>query len=273
MNDKPDKAWPERSFCMDIKKTSACYFSPNGTTQTVAQTIAQRLSGQAAAYDLLRHPLEKEVRFAEDELLLVAMPVYAGRIPTLCRDMLCKLKGSGTPAVALVVYGNRDYDDALLELADLLAANGFSVIAAGAFIAQHSIFPKCGANRPDKTDREIMFAFAEKCSGLLADFPFTCSIDVKGNPQYKTPGKVPLKPASGSKCTGCMACAEICPTKSIPLKDPRITNRETCISCGACIHCCPVHARSFSGPMYKIAELDFCKKNAAYKTPELFYCK
>lgn len=264
---------PERSFYMDIKKVSACYFSPNGTTQTVAQTIARQLSAQAVMYDLLRCPPQAEIKLTEDEVFLAAMPVYAGRIPALCRDMLGKIKGNNTPAVAVVVYGNRDYDDALLELSDLLDANGFSVVAAGAFIAQHSIFPKCAANRPDEKDWEIMAAFAKKCSSLLTEFPFDRSLDVKGNPQYKTPGSVPLKPSAGKRCTGCKACANICPTKSIPSKDPRVTNRDTCISCGACIHCCPVHARSFCGPMYKIAELEFCKKNAAYKTPELFYSK
>lgn len=266
-------ALPERSLCMEIKKTSVCYFSPNGTTQKVAQTVSQLLCGQAQSYDLLRNPPQSELRFTVNDVLLVAMPVYAGRIPALCRDMLGKLKGCGTIAVAIVVYGNRDYDDALLELTDLLGTNGFSVLAAGAFIAQHSIFPKCGAQRPDTKDHEAMEAFAKKCRELFAQYPFNGSLHVKGNPHYRTPGNVPLKPAAGKKCTGCMACAKICPTKSIPFDHPRITNRDTCISCGACIHNCPVHARSFSGPMYKIAELDFCKKNAAYKTPELFYCE
>lgn len=38
----------------------------------------------------------------------------------------------GTPAIAVCVYGNRDYDDALIELKDAIEANGFKTVAAAA---------------------------------------------------------------------------------------------------------------------------------------------
>lgn len=64
--------------------------------------------------------------------------------------------------MAVVVYGNRDYEDALLELHDILSENGFVVVAAGAFVARHSIFPDVAAGRPDRDDLDRMAEFAER---------------------------------------------------------------------------------------------------------------
>ena len=258
---------------MQCKQLTRVFFSPNGTTQEVVEAVAQGFSLEAKTRDLLRNPLREEQSYAQEELVIVGMPVYAGRIPPLCREQLARLKGNGTPAIALAVYGNRDYDDALLELTDLLEENGFTVIGAGAFIAQHSIFPKVGAGRPDQADKEAMALFAEKCAENLARLEAgeKKKLVVKGNPEYRKPGNVPLKPSADKTCTRCGACAALCPTHSIPKDDPRQTNKETCISCGACIHNCPAGARAFRGPMYTIAEKKFCKKNATYRKPELFY--
>ena len=258
---------------MNRKNITEVFFSPNGTTQEVVQTIGRNFSAEAESCDLLRAPLQQDKRIPKDGLAIVGMPVYAGRIPGLCREWLAHLKGEETPAMAVAVYGNRDYDDALLELTDLLEENGFTVIWAGAFIAQHSIFPKVGAGRPDQADKEAMALFAEKCKENLACLAAgeTIQIVVKGNPEYREPGNVPLKPSADKACTRCGVCASLCPTHSIPKDDPRRTNQKTCISCWACIHNCPAGARAFRGPMYAIAEKEFCKKNAAYRKPELFY--
>lgn len=258
---------------MNSKRITEVFFSPNGTTQQVVQTIGRNFSFEVESCDLLRTPLQEDKRIPKDGLTIVGMPVYAGRIPGLCREWLEHLKGEGGPAVAVAVYGNRDYDDALLELTDFLEENGFTVIGAGAFIAQHSIFPKVGAGRPDQADKEAMALFAEKCAENLARLEAgeKKKLVVKGNPEYRKPGAVPLKPSADKSCTRCGACAALCPTQSIPKDDPRQTNKETCISCGACIHNCPAGARAFRGPMYTIAEKKFCKKNATYRKPELFY--
>ncbi len=258
---------------MQFNSVTQVYFSPNGTTEKVIQTIARGLSAQTITYDLLRNPLQEDVQIAADSLLIVAMPVYAGRIPALCREMISHLKGSKRPAIAVVVYGNRDYDDALLELKDLLVQNDFCVVAAGAFIAQHSIFPQVGAGRPDEEDNKAMAAFAQKCSALVAAYDPECTatLNVKGNPQYRAAGNVALKPTGDSKCTECGACVKLCPTHSIPANDPQQTNKETCISCGACIHVCPVQSRAFRGADYELTASKFNKNCAEYKKPEVFY--
>ena len=50
-----------------------------------------------------------------------------------------------------------------------------------------------------------------------------------------------------SECTGCTACASICPKSVINMVEdnegfvyPQITNEDQCIKCGKCIAVCPV---------------------------------
>ena len=61
--------------------------------------------------------------------LLVVMPVYGGRLPAIAVQRLREIRGNDSPAIAVVVYGNRAYDDALLELRDVLTANGFCLFS------------------------------------------------------------------------------------------------------------------------------------------------
>lgn len=89
-----------------------------------------------------------------DLAILLIAPVYAGRIPEMAAKLFSQIDGHGMKAIVAVVYGNRDYDDALLELADIAIADGFEVIGAGAFIAQHCIFPKVANGRPDSSDND-----------------------------------------------------------------------------------------------------------------------
>ena len=105
------------------------YFSPNDTTRTVTEAAAAAMEPGGERVDLLKAPLTEDLSVGAEEMLVVGMPVYAGRIPALCLSSLAHLKGNGGPAAAIAVYGNRDYDDALLELTDLLEAQGFRVWA------------------------------------------------------------------------------------------------------------------------------------------------
>ena len=143
------------------------FFSPRGTTKKSARAIL-RPFGPVQERDLLGRPLREDIDVPAEEPVLVAMPVYAGRIPQGCREQLAAhLKGRGGPAIAVAVYGNRDYDDALAELQDLLEGNGFHVVAAGAFIGRHSIFSNVAAGRPDEADLAAMADFGARCKAVL----------------------------------------------------------------------------------------------------------
>ena len=122
-------------------KITTVYFSATYTTHRIVGHLAKRLSEEITECDITNIAPAENVIIPKDELLIVGIPVYAGRVPEMAVERIRQFKGKGTPAIAVAVYGNRDYDDALLELSDLLADNGFQVISAGAFIAQHSILP------------------------------------------------------------------------------------------------------------------------------------
>lgn len=258
-----------------MKRMTTCFFSPRGTTAAVVKKIgAGLMQSPAEELDLLRRPLAEAKTLGTEELLVVGMPVYAGRLPALCAAQLAKLKGNKTPAVAAVVYGNREYDDALLELVDILTANGFAVVSAGAFIAQHSIFPEVGAGRPDADDEKAIAGFAKATVELLATAPQGGYLAVRGNPSYRQGGGLAsIRPDGDKSCTNCGACVKICPTGAISAESPRKTNPDACIGCGACIGACPVKARDYHGLAYQAASKVFKVKCAQYKKPEMFFIK
>jgi ferredoxin len=199
---------------------------------------------------------------------MVAVPVFVGRIPSACIELLKKLEGTNTPAIAVVVYGNREYEDALLELSDLLTEKSFIVVGAAAFVAQHSIFPKVAKGRPDANDTKQIQDFALKCLEKLNGE--LTPVTVKGNKPYRTISALPIRPTGNSACTSCQSCVKICPTDAIDAANPKKADKRRCISCTACIHVCSVGARAFRGLMYKIAGFIFSKKCSARKEPDIF---
>lgn len=126
------------------------YFSPTGTTAKVSCAIAKGSGRPVRDVDLSTAVSHATV--GHDEILLASVPVFGGRVPAVALERLSALKGTEQPAVAVTVYGNRAYDDALMELRDALESNGFQVIAAGAFVAEHSIVRSIATGRPDSHD-------------------------------------------------------------------------------------------------------------------------
>jgi len=260
---------------MKIDNLHILWFSATGTTKLIIQLIAEQFTANSVIkHDITKSTLSDDIHIGSTDLLIVGMPVYAGRIPTIAVNALNKFKGNKTPAVITCVYGNRDYDDALLELKDLVQANAFTVVSAGAFIAQHSIFPTVGTSRPDEKDEKIIKAFGERSAALMASLEQTNNlpdINVKGNHPYKKPGKVPLSPKTDKHCNKCGICVKLCPTDAIPAFNPKITLGMKCNACARCIAVCPQQARRFKGLLYKFAGKSFTKKNSIRKEPEVMY--
>lgn len=58
------------------------------------------------------------------------------------------------------------------------------------------------------------------------------------------------------KCTGCGACARICPSQAITMKEGKpVLNREACTLCGKCENFCPAGIREVVGREYTVKEL------------------
>ena len=247
------------------------FFSPSGTTKKVAEFLSKEMDKDVELYDITTDDIKETDNFPDKDIFLFMTPVYGGRIPKLAKERIQTIKGNGQKAIAVVVYGNRDYDDALLELSDLVKEQGFEIVGAAAFIAQHCIFPKVATNRPDKEDISKIKQFANQIKSSIKAGKTLPLEKIKGNNPYKKEGAVPIHPeADKKKCNECCTCIEECPTGAINKSNPLLTDKTICISCCRCINICPSNARSFRGLLYKIAGWKFVKDNTSRLEPEWF---
>lgn len=262
------------------------YYSATYTTRLISRKlstkIAELLNCQLNEYDITDKPEEfAGLEIAQSELLVMAMPVYAGRIPQTAVTALKKLHGHNTPAILICVYGNRDFDDALLEMSDLAQTNGFVPVSAGAFIARHSIFSNVASNRPDQEDIkdielfaaksvEIIKIFSEHPKDLEAAAKQDNRLNITGNRPYKIPGSMPICPTGDDSCINCKRCAYLCPASAINPDNPTETDLGKCIKCGRCIVICPQQCRKFRGEFYQEKAAFFDNAFGSRKAPTIF---
>ncbi len=157
---------------MKISRVWTVSFSPTGTSKKTIDAIASSISGGEQASLDLTYPLAAdEQSFGADELVVIGVPVYAGRVAPLAVQRLEKIQGNTTPAVLVVLYGNRDYEDALIELRDIARAASFVPVAASAFVGEHSYSAPempIAQGRPDQDDLDSASAFGSRISEKIA---------------------------------------------------------------------------------------------------------
>ena len=250
---------------MNIEKWIIAHFSPTGGTKKVADAIAAGLGTPVVEMDLTK--ADSAVHMGENDALMAVLPVFAGRVPQISLERLSALKGSGQKAVAVVVYGNREFDDALLETKDALEANGFRVISAAAFIAEHSMARSIAANRPDAEDKALCRQFA---ADVMAKADDAATVQVPGNTPYKELKPSAFHPAASESCVKCGACAEQCPVGAIPVDDPSETRNDLCINCMRCAAVCPVSSRALPDAFRTMITQMLNQNAAGYKKPSIF---
>ncbi|QEK11737.1 ferredoxin [Crassaminicella thermophila] len=269
------------------KKINAMYFSATGTTKKIVSALAEKISkniDDEAIINYIDFTLpevrKKSVSFTEEDVVIIGVPVYAGRVPNVLLKYLNAITGNGALAVPIVVYGNRNYDDALIELKDILELNGFKAIAGGAFIGEHSFSKILAKDRPDEKDIAIVIDFADKIYKKIILKDEIQTVEVKGNKPYRKyympkdekgrPVDIrKVKPKTNNNCIDCKLCVNICPMGSIDAEDVSKFN-GICIKCGACIKKCPVQAKYYDDKDYlrhkQELEIDFVHR----REPELF---
>ena len=249
-----------------MNKVYCVYFSPTGGTKqiaaTVAEAMAQELSLPLEHIDITLPKAREEVyNFGAEDLVLIASPTYAGRIPNkMLPEFEWLIKGAGeTPAVIVSVYGGRSNDEGLRELVLLAENNGFNAIAAASCVTRHSMSRVLAAHRPSSADLENLADFGRKATKKALTSPTAVEID-RDTPiaPYYRPFKEDMSPAvflkakpltHEDKCIGCGACANSCPMGSISFEDFR-TVESVCIKCHACVGRCPVGAKYFDDPAF-----------------------
>ena len=195
---------------MKFNKVTAVWFSPTGNTRKVVQTVADTL---AAALQLPRADVDLTLpagrgeahSFGPEDLVVFGTPTYAGRIPNKMQPTFAaQFHGEGTAAVALALYGNRSFQDALSELNDLLRENGFVTVGGASVVSEHVFSDKLAQGRPNADDLAALTDFAQQLAERLKTSDVLTPVAVPGNDPvgpYYTPLGVDGQPAKFLKAT------------------------------------------------------------------------
>lgn len=250
------------------------YFSPTHSSRDIgehlSQTISKSLEYPKESINYTRpEERKKAVTLNQNDILVFTFPVYNGRVPEPLIEPLKKLQGASCTAIPVAVYGNRAFDDSLLEATDILTSQGCQVVAAIGAIAQHTFDEKIGHGRPDPADKEKLTQFANRIADKIKQKDLS-KPSVPGNPKYITPPEMPpLSPATSDKCNYCGICAKDCPVGIIdPEDEHKIGNG--CIVCTACVKFCPQKAKSFPAEFLNAVHKMLEQVASKRRDPELF---
>jgi len=254
-------------------KLNLVYFSPTGTTRKIVEQIALGINAQTVDHhDLTLAPLEAK---RIDGITVIGVPVYAGRVPEICLKRMQKLSAEQTPAILVVVYGNREFEDALVELRDFTRSKGFVPKVAAAFIGEHSYSTathQIAVNRPDQDDLNKARQFGEAIAEALKNGQLNELPAIPGSVPYKerpplggiSPNSIP------ERCTRCGACVTVCPTNVITMSESITTKADGCIMCCACVKICPAQARKLDHPMVVARREMLTTQYSTRKEPLIF---
>lgn len=240
-------------------------FSPTGGTAKAARLIASQWGESAVKIDLSDPKTDfSKCAIHKEDQVLIAMPSFGGRAPAVAIERLKQIAGNGAKCTLVCVYGNRAYEDTLVEMEDAAQSCGFRVIAAVAAVAEHSIPPQYATDRPDQADALQLANFAVKIAGKESEVA-----SLPGNRPYKKSGGAGLVPKPTKDCVKCGLCAKKCPVQAI---DPVsfVANPKLCIGCMRCVKQCPKDARTVNGLLVSIAGIAIKKACSVKKENELY---
>jgi ferredoxin len=265
---------------MRIESVKLVYFSPTGTTKAVVQGIVHGINPVTTeSIDITTPDARKQpLVTSENELLVIGTPVYMGRVPAVLIEWLNSIKAHNTPTVCVVVYGNRVYDDALLELKNIIMKCGCIPIADAAYIGEHSFSNSetpTAQGRPDESDLNHAKLFGQNIHEKLQSISLISQIsdvDIPGVYPYRGSSKLWDVDfiAVGYECSQCGTCAEKCPVGAVDVENSRLIDTEKCITCCACIKYCPQNARSMKPGLVKDASVRLHSLYSQRKEPECF---
>ncbi len=256
-------------------------FSPAGSTRKIGIHLAGKLS--AASGILWAHrpftlpgQRTQALTFDENAWVILAMPVYAGRIPSLLLPYMAQMKGEGAKAFLLNTYGNRDYDDALREMEALSIHAGMTVVGGAAIVTRHVFSDVIAKGRPDEKDLQ---AIDRQIPRIYEAFLRGNPVTMPGNEElsyYKPTGEdgesvnmIQVKPSTKPGCIRCLQCVRSCPLGSIDEDDPTYVPGK-CMKCCSCVLACPLKLKHFDDPGFLSHKKALEEKLVERREPEFF---
>lgn len=256
------------------------YFSPTGTSKKIASELIKSINPTNEEEPIeLTYETPVSTIINDNKLVIISMPVYGGHLPSIAVSRFKQVQGNKTPAIITVTYGNRDYEKALAELAELATSQGFHIIGASTFIGEHSYSTSTypiAVGRPDQRDSLCVFSFGKAILKKIQKYDFS-TVDIHNIPclqqsedaiknfiegvtlLHKSPTALPKTPVIKKieSCTHCGKCVHLCPTSAIRIGNETDTNNEKCIKCCACVKGCPTQARILESPYAPILSANF----------------
>ena len=246
-------------------------FSPTGGTEKAAHAITRNWSDDVKTIDLCDPSMDfSQCAISPEDVVLIALPSYGGRVPELVAARLRQVRGNGARCILTCVYGNRAYEDTLVEMEDIAKECGFTVFAAISAVAEHSIIHQYAAGRPDAQDEQLLKEFAGKIKAALDDPAHAVHLALPGNRPYKKQGGGQLVPKANNDCVKCGLCAKRCPTQAISKDHLETADADKCISCMRCVVKCPKGARKVNSVIVSAAALAIKKACSVRKECDLF---
>lgn len=253
------------------QNVTAVYFSATDTNEKTVTTMAKAINKDYKTLNLTHFDsITEKKQFSKDDLIVIGAPVYGGRIYEGAMKRFSYLYGDQTPCIVTVTYGNRHYDDALLELCDFCESHGFIPFAAAAVIGQHT-FGTIQVGRPNEEDVKEDIAFVEKAVHKLEQTKPLTRVLVPGNHPYVNGGSgAGFRPRTTEACTECGLCVSECPEGAISLKSGHVVNDTKCISCFRCVKVCPSHAKVVDTKEYLDFAVSFSEQLKERRENEYF---
>ena len=227
---------------MKITKVKAVYYSATGNAkkvvEAIAGTMAKELDVPMESYDFTLPKNRTEVQvYGPEDLVVFGTPVYAGRVPNKMLPVVQgNFKGEGALAVPVVVFGNSNFDNGLIELRNELENNGFHTVAGAGIATSHVFSDVIAPGRPDEKDMALIEEFAKKAARKVSEMT-------------EIPAPIAVRSINPENC------AEV---------------TGICIKCQACIKKCPKKAKYFDDPAF-LSHVAMLEQNYTRRAePEMF---